>query len=72
MVFIAWMMKHQDGLPRGYGVSHHRDFQNLTGHGPEQPAVGDPCLGRRAGLDDLQRPLSQADTFHESVILPLS
>lgn len=72
MGFIARMTKHQNRLPRGYGVSNHRDFQKLTGHGPEQPAVGDPCLGRRVGVDDLQRSLSQAHTFHESVISPLS
>lgn len=58
MVLIARMTKLQIRLPRGYGVSSYRDFQDLTGHGPEQPAVGDPCLGRRVGLDDLQRSLS--------------
>lgn len=31
------------------------DRQNLTRHGPEQPAVVDPSLNRRIGLDDLQR-----------------
>lgn len=42
-----------------------RDTQNPTGHSLEQPAVADPVLSSRLGLDDLQRPSS----FSDSVIL---
>jgi len=35
---------------RGCGVSILGDTQNLTGHGPNQPAVGDPALSREVGL----------------------
>ena len=31
---------------RGCRVSILGDIQNLTGHGPEQPAVTDPALSR--------------------------
>jgi len=37
---------------RGCGASTSGHTQNLTGHGPEQPAVVEPALSREAGLDD--------------------
>lgn len=40
---------------RGCWVSMAGDSQNLTGHGPEQPAVVDPSLNGSVGLDGLQR-----------------
>lgn len=33
-------------LQRSCGVSIPRHVQNLSGHGPEHPAVGEPALSR--------------------------
>ena len=41
----------------GCGVSFSGDIQNSPGHGPVQPALGDPALSGGIGLDDLQRSL---------------
>lgn len=47
------------------GVSALGDSQTLTRYDPEQPAVYDLALGRRVGLDDLQKglPISTALRF---------
>ena len=41
----------------GCGVSFSRDTQNPPGHGPMQPALGDPALAGVIGLGDPQTSL---------------
>jgi len=53
---------------RGCGVSFSGDVQNLPGHGPVQPAVGDPALA--GGLDQMiHRGPFQPPPCCDSVIL---
>ena len=49
----------------GCGVSIFGDIQNLTGRGPEQPALAAPALSRGLASDNLQRclPTSAAPWF---------
>lgn len=40
---------------RSCGVSIPGDIQNLSGHGPGQPALGAPALSKVLGIGDVQR-----------------
>lgn len=53
--FSVRVVKHWKSLSNDCGVPILRNIQNLTGHAPEQPAVGDCALSVWVGLDDLQR-----------------
>lgn len=41
---------------RGGGVCCLGDVQKLSGHNPEQHALGGPCLSREVGQNDLSGP----------------